>query len=171
LIPSKGVHLLIEACAKLPKDKFTLDIYGEAVSYDGFPNYENQLHQKAVSLSNVRFHGKYSNQEVGKILASLDVVVLPSLWQENAPLTIEEAFLSKVPVIAAGWGGMQERLAEGGGMLFSPGDVNSLADRLNHLIGHPDELESLRKSIPKVASAEELAPVWEEIYQELLAIK
>jgi glycosyltransferase involved in cell wall biosynthesis len=171
LIPSKGLHLLIEACAKLPQDKFTLDIYGAAVPYDGFPNYENDLLRKGASLSNVRFHGKYSNREVGKILTSLDVVVLPSLWQENAPLTIEEAFLAKVPVVAAGWGGMKERIAEGGGILFKPGDKNSLVDTLRHLIEHPDEMESLRKSIPKVASAEELAPVWEEIYQELLAIK
>jgi len=175
LIPSKGVHLLIEACAKLPKDKFTLDIYGEAVSYDGFPHYEKDLkvlsNGSLDSTDNIRFHGRYSNQEVGKILSTLDMVVLPSLWQENAPLTIEEAFLAKVPVIAAGWGGMKERLAEGGGMLFEPGSVDSLANTLRHLIKHPKVLESLENSIPKVASAEELAPVWEEIYQELLAVK
>jgi glycosyltransferase involved in cell wall biosynthesis len=89
------------------------------------------------------------------------------LWQENAPLTIEEAFLAKVPVVAAGWGGMQERLAGGGGMLFIPGQVDSLAETLQYLIDHPDHLESLRNHIPQVASAEELMPVWEEIYKEL----
>lgn len=171
LIPSKGVHLLIEACLKLPADKFTFDIYGAAIPYDGFPNYEKELHQKAAPFSQVKFHGKYANQDIAKILSALDVVVVPSLWQENAPLTIEEAFLAKVPVVAARWGGMQERLAGDGGMLFIPGQVDSLAETLQYLIDHPEHLRTLRDSVPKVPSAAEMTPVWEEVYQELLAVK
>jgi glycosyltransferase involved in cell wall biosynthesis len=168
LIPSKGIHLLIDAVAKLPPNRATLDIYGEAVAYDGYPDYGNDLKRKSAKIENVTLHGKYSNQEVGKILGSLDVVVLPSLWPENAPLTIEEAFLAQVPVVAANWGGLRERLAAGGGMLFTPGNVDSLRGILAHLVDYPDQLDTLRQNIPNVASAAEMTLVWEEIYHDLV---
>ena len=170
LIPSKGIHVLIDAFAKLPPNRATLDIYGEAVSYDGYPNYGEDLRRKAARLPDVTFHGKYSNEDVGRMLAAMDVLVLPSIWPENAPLTISEAFLAKVPVVVAGWGGMQERLGHGGGMLFIPGQADSLAEILRHLIENPDQLNALAKTIPEVPSMVEMAPVWEQIYQELLGI-
>ena len=170
LIPSKGIHVLIDAFAKLPPSRATLDIYGEVIPYDGYPNYGEDLRRKAARLPEVTFHGKYSNADVGRILAAMDVLVLPSIWPENAPLTISEAFLAKVPAVAAGWGGMQERLEKGGGMLFLPGQSDSLAEILRHLIENPDQLDTLRKTIPEVPSMVEMAPVWEQIYQELLGI-
>ncbi len=168
LIPSKGVHLLIDAVTKLPENAARLDIYGEAIPYDGFPKYENDLHRKASDLGNIRFRGGYSNREIGEILSQIDIVVVPSLWPENSPLTIQEALLAGVPVVAANWGGMKEWLEKGGGLLFNPGQADSLAVILNSIIENPQQLESLRHSIPKVPKAEEMYPVWEQLYQELL---
>ena len=41
------------------------------------------------------------NSEVGRVLDEVDVVVAPSIWYENAPLVIREAFLAKKPVVTA----------------------------------------------------------------------
>ncbi len=38
----------------------------------------------------------------------MDWVVTPSIWWENAPLVIDEAFAQKRPVIASDMGGMAE---------------------------------------------------------------
>jgi len=169
VIPSKGVHVLIEAYSKLPQNQATLDIYGEAIPYDGYPNYGDDLRREAATFPEIRFHGKYANQDVPGYLNAMDVLVLPSIWPENAPLTISEAFMARVPVVAAGWGGMQERLAHGGGMLFVPGRSESLAELLEYLIDNPHYLVKLQEGIPRVSSAADMAPVWEQIYHELLA--
>ena len=50
--------------------------------------------------------GRYDNKDVGRILSEMDVLVVPSLWWENSPITIHEAFLTRTPVITAGIGGM-----------------------------------------------------------------
>jgi glycosyltransferase involved in cell wall biosynthesis len=171
VIPSKGVHVLIEAYARLLENRATLEIYGEAIPYDGYPNYGDDLRRKAAGFPDIRFHGKYSNEAVPGFLNAMDVLVLPSIWPENAPLTISEAFMARVPVVAAGWGGMQERLANGGGMTYKPGKADALAEVLRHLIENPAQLGILRESIPKVPSASDMAPVWEQIYQELSEIK
>jgi len=168
VIPSKGVHLLIEAFVSLPKNRAKLEIFGEAIPYDGYPNYGDDLRRKAAAFPEIRFHGKYANQDVPGYLNAMDVLVLPSIWPENAPLTISEAFLAGVPVVAAGWGGMQERLVRGGGMLFVPGRSESLAEVLSYLIDHRQHLGKLREGIPKVSSAADMAPVWEQIYREIL---
>ncbi len=168
LIPSKGVHLLIDTVIRLPENTARLDIYGEAIPYDGFPNYQNDLRRQAADRTNIRFHGGYSNREIGEILSQIDVVVVPSLWPENSPLTIQEAFLAGVPVIAANLGGMKEWLEKGGGLLFNSGEVDSLADALLSIIENPQQLESLRHSIPQVPKASEMYPVWDQLYQELL---
>ena len=44
----------------------------------------------------VEFRGPYRNDEVGRVLGELDVVVVPSLWLENAPLVIQEAEVNKL---------------------------------------------------------------------------
>jgi glycosyltransferase involved in cell wall biosynthesis len=98
----------------------------------------------------------------------VDVVVVPSMWAENSPLTIQEAFLAGVPVITADRGGMKEWVDKGGGMLFKASDAESLAEVLKSIIENPSQLDLLRRSIPQVPSAAEMYPVWEQLYHELL---
>jgi glycosyltransferase involved in cell wall biosynthesis len=120
-------------------------------------------------MGQVRFHGRYSNQDIGRKLRQIDVVVVPSMWYENSPLTIQEAFLAGVPVITANRGGMKEWVDKGGGLLFDTNDAESLAAVLKSIIDDPSQLESLRQTIPQVPSAADVYPVWEQLYQELSA--
>src|SRR5690606_22752750 len=93
----------------------------------------------------------------------------PSLWFENSPLTIHEAFQGGVPVVVTDLGGMAELLRDGGGLLFRRGDPADLARVLARLADEPSLFHSLRASIPPVKSIETNAGEMDAIYRELLA--
>ena len=81
--------------------------------------------------------------------SDIDVLVVPSLWWENAPLTIHEAFLSKTPVVTSDIGGMKELVQHGvNGLHFKAGDAADLASVLR---GLALDREALRKLEPDPA--------------------
>jgi len=113
--------------------------------------------------------GRYDNREVGRILSEVDVVVAPSIWYENAPLVIREAFLARKPVITAAFGGMQEWVQdEVNGLLFRPRDVEDLRSKLARFIADPDLVRRLSRSFPPVKSIAEDAQEMEARYRALL---
>ena len=126
----KGVHILVEAFRDIPADKGRLRIYGNP---DVFPEYSARLRQMA-NPANTSFEGLVPNEEVGRVLAETDVLVVPSLWYENSPVVIQEARAAGVPIIASDLGALPEKVAEGG-WLFSPGSVEELRNELLRLTG------------------------------------
>jgi glycosyltransferase involved in cell wall biosynthesis len=146
LIPNKGADLLIEAFQKLPVGAATLDIFG-AASGPSAAKYESELRALNHHLG-VNFRGRFDNRRIAQILSELDVVVVPSRWWENAPLTIHEAVMARMPLVVANHGGMRE-LAErfGNAALFEPGDVADLERALRRFLDEPaiwDELQPRR---------------------------
>jgi glycosyltransferase involved in cell wall biosynthesis len=64
--------------------------------------------------------GPYSAAELPGLMAQVDWVVVPSIWWENAPLVIQEAFLHRRPVICGNIGGMAEMVRDGVDGLHAP---------------------------------------------------
>jgi len=163
--PVKGVHLLVEAFQPLTGAE--LRIYGGEVDYAPYPDRRRFLTQ-LQSSPYIRMMGRYDNHEVGRILAEVDVVVIPSIWYENAPLVIREAFLARKPVITAAFGGMQEWVQDGvNGLLFRPRDVADLRSKLAQFITDPDLVRRLSHNFPTVKSITEDACEMEERYLAL----
>ena len=83
--------------------------------------------------------GKYAHDDLPRLMAEVDWVVVPSRWWENSPLVIQEAFLHQRPVICSDIGGMAEKVADGvDGLHFRAGDPRSLArvlERADHHAG------------------------------------
>jgi glycosyltransferase involved in cell wall biosynthesis len=164
--PVKGVHLLVEAFQPLTGAE--LRIYGGETDYAPYPDRGRFLCQ-LQSSPHIRLMGRYENQEVGKILAEVDVVVVPSIWYENAPLVIREAFLARKPVITAAFGGMQEWVQhEVNGLLFRQRDVEDLRRTLARFIADPHLVDSLSGNFPAVKTIDEDARELEERYRVLL---
>jgi glycosyltransferase involved in cell wall biosynthesis len=144
IMPPKGVHVLIEAFRSLPTTKAQLTIYGAEVPYDGFPEYGRTLRELAAGCRHISFAGPYSPAEIGRILHAVDVLIVPSIWYENAPLTIQEACMAKIPVITADLGGMRELVRDGvNGLLFRPRDALDLRDKITRLIRDPELISRL----------------------------
>jgi glycosyltransferase involved in cell wall biosynthesis len=148
LHPQKGIELLLDAFDGMD-DRASLEIFGSTFGSPVSENHSRRL--MAKRSANVHFRGPYQNSQIGTILANLDIVVVPSLWYENSPLTIQEAFISGVPVITADVGGMAELVQDGvNGLHFRFGDAVDLRDKMQHVVDHPEVLVQLRRGIPPV---------------------
>ena len=123
LTPHKGVHVLLEAVKGLPGESWTLDVIGNpAVD----PGYTARLRALARGDPRIRFRGAVPPAEQERLWESLDLLVLPSLWWENSPLTVLEALAAGRPVVASRTGGVPEVLPPSAGLLVAPGDVEDL---------------------------------------------
>jgi len=143
----KGVHILVEAANRLPKDRVTIEFYGGLSDY---PEYSNRLRQMS-SHPGITFHGRIDHDRLWSELATLDVLVLPTLWYECSPLVIQEAFAAGVPLVASRIGAVEENIQDGqDGLLFPAGDANALYEILLQLYREPARLIALRKGIRPV---------------------
>ncbi len=147
LIPNKGVELLVKAFQEMPSD-VRLDIYGVTPAGNS-SSFEDRLKQMNNHEGCV-FRGRFDNTQIKSVLGNADVVVVPSLWYENSPLTLHEAVMAQMPALTANQGGMQELSDRFGNMVtFEANDVCDLARVMRRFIDEPDLGASL--SSPKRA--------------------
>lgn len=149
LLPAKGVHVLLSAFKRIAHPGVSLSIYGSLRPYAGYELYPQQLIESSRQDARIKVKGHFNHHEINRILSDIDVLVVPSLWPENAPLVIQEAFCAKIPVIASRIGGIPEFVKDGAnGLLFSPGDEADLQGKLEEVIDHPEILAQFRLQIP-----------------------
>ena len=141
--PWKGAHVLLDAISQVD-GALQVQLHGRDVE-PMFQDYIDGLREKADQDPRITFLGAYSAEQLGQVMAGLDLLVVPSLWYENSPLVILEAFTAGVPVIASALGGIIEIVRAGvDGFTFPAGDSAALAKRLRRLLEHPEELARLR---------------------------
>ena len=165
LLPMKGPDFLIRAFKKIKNQSISLSIYGKVFSYSGFEFYPEKLRKMIDGDRRIKLMGGYNNDELPSILAKVDVVVVPSLWFENSPLVIQEAFMAKTPVIASRIGGIPELIKPGvNGLLFNPGDEVDLENKMQYVIDNPNILKEFGENASVVKTIEENAQEIERIY-------
>lgn len=132
LSPEKGVETLLAAHAGLA-GRVPLRIAGTGP-------LEAELRARHPAA---HWLGHLSGEELARTLAGASLVVVPSEWYENCPMSVLEAMACGKPVVASAIGGIPELVADGvTGLLFPPGDRDALAERLARLMGDP----ALRRS-------------------------
>lgn len=127
---SKGLEVLLDAFIRDTK-KSNLKIFGE-----GSAHYVSRL-EKCYQNRRITFCGKKPQEEIFK---AIDVLVVPSRWDEPFGRVNMEALFYGVPVIAADRGGIPEIIKNGhNGWTFNPDSVSDLGKRLR-------DVESMEKS-------------------------
>ncbi len=165
LVWHKGVHVLVEAARLLPRDRVEVLIYGDPAV---FPSYTASLRARAAGWP-VRFMGPFGPEARPGVYGSIDVLVVPSLWPENSPFVIHEAFLAGVPVVASRTGGIPELVTDGvNGVLVEPFSPAALAAALEGFLEDPARLDHFRRAIPAVKRIQDEAREWEERYREVV---
>ncbi|MAF66151.1 MAG: hypothetical protein CMJ84_10910 [Planctomycetes bacterium] len=168
LIPLKGPHLLLEAWGLLGADcraRAELELCG---SDRHEPEYQARL---AASAARVGAHmrGPLERRDVAERLRSTDLLVVPSLWFENSPLVILEAFAAGTPLLVSDRGGMTELVEPGsGGEHFRMGDARDLAAKLEHFITSPQSLAALGQRPPRLPSRADHIDELVGLYEQLL---
>lgn len=164
IVPHKGVHHLIAAFDSTPPDA-RLSIYG---SLADDPAYVEELRAN-IRHPGIHFLGPLKPESVPEALADLDCLIAPSIWRENAPLSIQEALAAGTPVIATDLGGHRELLENGGGLLVPPGDEDALGAAILRLTTEYDLNTRLARSVPAVRGIEEHISDLRGIYQSVIA--
>jgi glycosyltransferase involved in cell wall biosynthesis len=166
IVPHKGLDILIRAFRRLPADlPVELHIFGDPQKDPRCSHYK----ELAGNDHRIYWHGPYRHDGLGKVLASVDVVVVPSNCVENSPLTIAEAFASGTPVIGSNTCGVVEHIQNGvDGLVFKRGDELDLADKLQRIATEPDLLKQLRSGVQMPRSLEDYVSQIIQIYQQLI---
>jgi glycosyltransferase involved in cell wall biosynthesis len=173
LNPFKGPQVLLRAMEILGPDfDGHLWIHGANLKLQPKAFHEEIERLLAVTSRTVTFAGPYTNRDVGELMASVDWVVVPSIWWENSPLVIQEAFLNWRPVICSDIGGMAEHVADGtNGLHFRRGSAQSLAGALRRACSNSPLWEKLRSGIPDVHSMRNHLAALYRIYDEVVAAR
>ncbi len=172
VIPTTGVHVVVDAFAGIEADRASLDIYGEIPSFHGDTSYAREMERKVESHDGIRIHGRYENRDLPDILAKIDVLVVSSIWYETFSITIREGFLAGIPVVASRLGAMGEAFEDGvSGLYFRAGDAEDLRTKLLALIEDPDLRRRIVEAPKKVKSIEDNAVEIAEIYDGLIRDK
>lgn len=115
----------------------------------------------------VHFSGPYQRRDLGRLIAAVDWVVVPSIWWENSPLVIQEAFAHRRPVICSNIGGMAEKVRWGrDGFHFQVGDPFDLASLVVRLAADVDVWDRLQKTIQRPLTVAQSAARHVELYRE-----
>jgi glycosyltransferase involved in cell wall biosynthesis len=122
LVPEKGIEILIDAID---------GVLGAVACIFGQGPAEALLKYRAEGKS-VRFYGQVA--EIADAMAAVDLVAIPSTWEEPFPYAALEAMALARPIVASRIGGLPELIDEGvNGLLFAPGDPDDLARALTKL--------------------------------------
>ena len=157
----KGIYLLIDAFNSIPGPA-ELKIYGRLS-----PAMKQSL-EKRITNPLISLMGELAEQDKATAFSDIDVLILPSICYENCPLTINEAFMAKVPVITGNIGGMAELVEDGKtGLLFPVGSADKLAEKINVCINDPDLVHRLSSNIAPVKDMGTHVDEIERLYEKI----
>ncbi len=141
LSESKGVNILLEACAILASEgiSFLVNLVGEFES----EHFEKHVRESSAAhrLENkLTFHGVLTGCEKYRVLATSDIFCFPSFFEsETTPVAVLEAICFGLPVVATNWRGIPSIVEnEVVGLLVPIKDSTALAQKLQLLMRDPN---------------------------------
>lgn len=179
IAPEKGFHLLADAYVRLRKSGELTDARLEVAGYlaseyrDYLKDAESRIKEAGLE-SEYRYHGVLDREDKIKFLKSLDVFSMPTTYPEPKGLSAIEALANGVPIVQPRWGAFPELVEKtGGGVLFEPNDVESLAKAILELWKNHEMARDLGRhgaeAIKREYGASEMARNALEVYSSIIA--
>lgn len=149
----KGIEVVLRALALLEKED------GLTVSFEVVGTGEASLLTELGSLAEelgvagqVQWRGRLDTAGLQQLLPTLHALVVPSTWEEPAPLVIVEGALAGVPLVASRVGGIPDMVRDGEeALLFPAGDEVALAAALRRTLTEKEEaVERSRRATARV---------------------
>ncbi len=135
IVKHKGLHVLARAIKNIEGIK--VDVVGGLTEFN---------------TSNINCHGYVEEWELPKFYRTANVVVVPSIWLENSPKVIYEAFSYSTPVVGSRIGGIPELVRDNkNGLLFTAGNSVELREKLLTLKEDTSILKRLERGSIKTA--------------------
>ncbi len=132
LSAQKGIKTLLEAAKRSPEVSFKIAGDGDL--------------KESITGSNIEYLGFKSGPELKKLISEALFTLYPSEWFENCPMSILESQMYGTPVIGANIGGIPELVEDNvDGLLFEPGNVEELIEKIKLLYNNRSLLASFSK--------------------------
>lgn len=174
----KGIRVLFRAFERLRSTGFPVRL---KVASNVAEDLRDELLAllSATTRNDVEFLGLVDRAMFPALLAEVDLLALPSLW-ESFPLVAIEALASGTPVAGSEAGGIPELLSDPAtGVLFDPGEpdrgepsnATGLADALatGLAMSRLPETQAACRSVAERMSWKELGPRYEEVLYRMTA--
>ncbi|MFZ4565797.1 MAG: glycosyltransferase [Prochlorococcaceae cyanobacterium] len=168
----KGTLLLLKAAYLLQESgitNFLIQLHGANLEHQPQPFQDEfeLLHERV--RDRVLLRGSYRQPEVKALMADADWMIIPSIWWENSPVVIQEAFANLLPIIGSDIGGTAEKISDRGGITFTAQSEASLASRIERCIGNRELHQGLVDQIRAPLSANDCFDQHLLLYSTMLA--
>ncbi len=176
LVWYKGLHVLAGAVAGLPEGAAHVHVHGDDTG-GAEPVAAAEARRVADEArrllgDRITFHGRYHHDDLAAIHAGLDVVVVPSVWQEAFGLVVRECHLARTPVVGSDIAGIAEGIEHDvNGLLFRTGDAGALRAALQRLLDEPELGARLAAAAPRVKTDAEEAVEAEWRYRQVISAR
>ncbi|MBD1872376.1 glycosyltransferase [Nodosilinea sp. FACHB-131] len=134
----KGLDTLIDAWRQLAVP-YPLKIVGDGPLAD-------MVKDATQTIPAIEWLGRRPMSEVHTLMGEASFLIFPSKWYETFGRVAVEAFAKGTPVVAAKIGAIAE-LVEAGrtGLVFEPGNAQSLAQQVQYMLNDPDQQAIMRR--------------------------
>lgn len=151
--PYKGLDVLLEGLHELRKEdrkKIVVEIHAAHFEQQPADLQEKlrKLREPLIEKGVLKWFGPYRPDEIRQRMAAIDWALVPSIWWENSPMVIQEAFACGRPLICSDIGGMAEKVQHGvNGLHVRTGNAMHWAETLLKAATTPGLWEQLREGI------------------------
>ena len=142
LIPRKAQNLVIDALVSVPEA--TLILVGDGPLRDAL---ETQIVRRTLG-DRVRLAGNLPHDEVARMIAAADVMVLPSSSEGLANAWVE-ALACGTPIVIADVGGAREVVDRPEAGALAARDPSAIATAINAMLADPPDPQAVMKSVER----------------------
>ncbi|MEJ2093103.1 MAG: glycosyltransferase family 4 protein, partial [Syntrophobacterales bacterium] len=159
VIPRKGLHTLLEALARVPREGWRLTVVGGLEVDRAYVQQMQRQIDGAGLRRQVEFTGILEEEGLASRLAQSQVLAVPSSY-EGYGIVYLEGMAFGLPALATTAGGAQEIITSGrDGFLIAPGDAGALAEQIRTL---GDDRDLLLKMSLNAQARFAAHPTWED---------
>lgn len=156
----KGLGVMLDAWRQLGS-KIRLKILGDGPM-------AGLVTEAVKEMPQIEWLGRIPLEQVYEVVGNAAFLVFPSEWYETFGRVAIEAFAKGTPVVASKIGAITELIDhERTGLHFLPSNPTDLADKINWLLEHPQELNRMRQEARAEFEAKFTA---EDNYKRLIEI-
>ena len=143
LSPHKGPHVLLDAIHLLATEpRLTFTVCGPPGPDTA---YAQEIVARCAELRRTTYRPAVAHAAFGDLMGTADIVVIPSLWEENRPLTLLTALEAGRYTVTSDQPGLAAELHDGG-ETFPAGDAGALAAILLRLAADPGPVHAVRRN-------------------------
>jgi glycosyltransferase involved in cell wall biosynthesis len=139
-VPEKGIPILVQAAKNLAREdrSFAVQLIGDGPERH---KIEDMIRKEGLERW-VQITGYRTGEALAQALSSVDVVVMPSVWEETAGLSAIEHMMRGKLVIGSDVGGLREVIGDAG-LRSVAGNAESLAECMRRVLQDSSLIASL----------------------------